>query len=502
MVRILRHCLSMSLVLLAASSGYAQPGTVDAGFGGSGFVFTDIDGNNEFARAIGRQADGKLVVAGFRTLVGSGAADIVLARYSADGILDDTFGNGGIVVTDLGTTGEEARALAFQPDGKIIVAGVAGPALSYDPVVLRYDADGTLDPTFGTNGVVSYSTGGFGNCTGVALRSDGKILIAGDTFVGQGVLLRFTVDGVLDASFASGGITPTQFGTYSALLVQSDDRIVAVRQNVGDVYVDRYTEDGALDATFGTGGTTVTDFGGDDRILALTAQADGGIVAAGESRDLLFETTSVIVARYSSEGVPDPGFGDQGHLVTDVSVGANDGAAAVVQDADGKLLVAGTAFVGIGTRDFMLLRYNTDGTLDQGFGTGGILTTSVWTEHFGTGVVVLPGGRIVLAGYCDTPSNFDFTLVGCQGGDANGIQGADHGPLVRAYPMPCSDELTLEGLRGGSSYTISDMSGRVVLTGSTLAQRTHIGTAALAPGLYAITLREAGSSQSVRMVKR
>ncbi len=286
------------------------------------------------------------------------------------------------------------------------------------------------------------------------------------------------------------------------MLVQSDDRIVAVRQNVGDVYVDRYTVDGALDATFGTGGTTVTDFGADDRILALTAPVDGSIVAAGESRDLLFETTNVIVARYSSEGVPDPGFGDQGHLVTDVSGGANDGATAVVQDADGKLVVAGTAFVGIGTRNFMLLRYNTDGTLDQGFGTGGILTTSVWTEHFGTGVVVLPEGRIVLAGYCDTPSNFDLTLVGCQGGDAIGIQGADHGPLVRAYPMPCTDELTLEGLRGGCSYTIADMSGRVVLTGSTLAQRAHIGTAALAPGLYAITLRDAGSSQSVRMVKR
>src|SRR5207245_5340246 len=152
-----------------------------------------------------------------------------LARYNADGTLDPSFGGGGRVLTNFAGR-DEASALALQSDGKIVVAGFSGAGGRQDFAVARYNPDGSLDPSFGSGGRVLTDFGGDDEAAALALQSDGKIVVTGFSFSDAGgsdiALARSNPDGTLDASFGSGGRVLTDFGLASGLVLQSAGRIV------------------------------------------------------------------------------------------------------------------------------------------------------------------------------------------------------------------------------------------------------------------------------------
>lgn len=303
---------------------------------------------------------------------GSDSNDVVLLAAIPNtppiaGDLDPTFGFEGKVTTDVSSPFEDAEAVLVQDDGKIIVIGAAfdNPGTKDDFLLIRYNPDGSLDTSFGTTGIVTTDFfGSFDVSLDAQLQNDGKIVVVGEV--------------------RTGTSTGTDFG------------------------VARYNTDGTLDNTFGIGGLITTDFfsgsGHGDHANAIAIQADGKIVVVGGTTYLLGERDFAL-ARYNSDGTLDSSFGSGGKVTTDVG-GFNEFAQDIVIQPDGKMIV-----VGGGTGDFLVARYNNDGSLDNSFGAGGIVTTDFFSaQDEALFVTVQPDGRIIAAGYVQATST-DWALA-------------------------------------------------------------------------------------------
>ncbi|MFN7627146.1 MAG: VCBS domain-containing protein, partial [Pirellula sp.] len=243
---------------------YNTDGSLDTTFGTGGKVTTTVGTGHDYGYSVKLQADGKIVVGGYAT---SSSADFALIRYNANGSLDTSFGNGGKVTTAIGVSTDQGYSIAIQPDGKVVFAGYATIGSTADFALVRYNADGTLDTTFGAGGLVTTAIGtGADYARSVAVQSDGKILIGGYARIGSTddfALARYNADGSLDASFGTGGIITTAIGTGSdwgySVTMQPDGKIVvagvATFSNY-DFALIRYNTDGSLDTTFDLAGTS------------------------------------------------------------------------------------------------------------------------------------------------------------------------------------------------------------------------------------------------------
>ena len=416
---VVRPPCALLLALSLTCPAEAGPGDLDSSFGMGGKVTTDFGGTDDTAAALAIQAKGKIVAAGFSNA--SGAYDFALARYNHNGTLDDSFGPGGRVTTNFG--GDDfALGLAIQADDKIVVAGESATLISADVALARYNADGTLDISFGTGGKVISDFGGTCDfATSVAIQANGKIVVAGSSGATcEGPfdfgLARYNTDGTPDITFGTGGKVTTNFGgsddQASAVAIQADGKIVAAgftdASGTHDFALARYNQNGTLDSTFGTGGKVTTDFGGTfDLALDVAIQADSKIVAAGFTD--ASGTRDFALARYNANGSLDVNFGPGGRVTTNFG-GTRDAATGLAIQADDKIVAAGVSNAS-GARDFALARYNTDGTLDISFGTGGRVTTDFGGGDGGNAVAFEPKGKIVVAGSSNASSTFDFALA-------------------------------------------------------------------------------------------
>ena len=337
----------------------------------------------------------------------------VSSKLSAqDGALDLSFNSVGTVTTSFGSAYDNGRSLAIQSDGKIVVAGNTDNGSNYDFAVVRYNSDGTLDTSFGTGGKVTTSVGNFSDdAYGVALQSDGKIVVAGVTSNGNSndvAVVRYNNDGTLDTGFGTGGKVVTAINTNDddtafGIAIQSDGKIVVAgmaRLNGSsggnyDFLIIRYNTNGTLDASFDTDGIVTTDFSSAyDAGNSIAIQSDGKIVVGGYSGT----NRDFALARYNTNGSLDTGFGTGGKTTTAIG-SSNDVGKSVVIQSDGKIVLGGYARIGI-TDDFALIRYNNNGSIDNSFGSGGKVTTAIGTgTDWGNSVVIQPDGKILLAGF-------------------------------------------------------------------------------------------------------
>ncbi len=473
--------------ILCISEVHAQDGQLDKSFDSTGIVTTTLTGiggigmsGTAYSTLI--QKDGKIVLVG---TIGDGSQSFFcLVRYNQNGIIDSTFGIDGVDTTAIGYTDDEAFCGLLQPDGKIIAAGytsIGGAGSERDFALVRYNTDGSIDRTFGTNGFVKTAIGlSDDEIYSIALQANGKIAAAGFSYTSisnQNVfviaLARYNSNGTLDDSFGTNGTltealqvsgTLQKYTEAKSVAIQSDSSIV-VGGYTGDGSQNyfallRFTSSGNLDNTFGSNGIALTTIGGvNDEIHSIAIQKDGKIIAGGYS-EVVSQTAyeyDFALVRYNTDGSVDKTFGNNGAAVT--SIGHKDDAInSIVIQSDGKIVAAGHSEGNVYEYLFAVARYNTNGSLDNTFGTNGVTTTVV--GGFGNSgddkafsVAIQTDGKIVTSGsslYNNFYNLYSFAAVRYTGSAITGVinlSGAGMPQLFRLYqnyPNPFNPSTTIE----------------------------------------------------------
>lgn len=423
--------VSAATALALALPAHAAAGDLDTTFSSDGKTTTDFSGipaQPDIANDVAVQPDGKIVAAGRGGLnapgVG-GTAQFAVARYNTDGSLDTSFGSGGKVqfrFFDPPNT-NFARNVVIQSDGKILVSGLAGPnEQTASAALARLNTDGSLDTSFSGDGKVTLNiSSGVGNgFRGIAQQTDGKIIAAGaagtDAFIA-----RFNSDGSLDTGYGSSGTgweKPTVLASthFFDLRLDSSGRAVAggfqtTANNTNAFLAARFTTGGVLDTGFnGVGFTSVNLTTLNDMAFAVDLDGDKILLAGAANITDPFNIQGngkIGVVRLNSGGSLDTSFDSDGKVVTDVT-GNVDQARDVQVQSTGKVVVSGvrntiSAFPTDPVDGTTLVaRYNSDGSLDAAFGTGGLVTTpfsggpDVWrgSEIVGSKLVTAGGATV------------------------------------------------------------------------------------------------------------
>jgi uncharacterized delta-60 repeat protein len=367
---------------------YNTDGSLDTAFGAGGLVIsnTDIASFAAIQAGVALQADAKIVV---------GNDGFAAARYNSDGSFDTSFGTGGSVPA-LETGGSLAYGVVVEPDGKIVASGASG-----NFGLARFDSGGNLDPSFGIGGQATASFGGSAiDAHSLVAQPDGKLLVAGSVETAEGedfALVRYNIDGSLDATFGTGGKVTRDFSEddeISGVALQADGKIVVAGTTTAAGVLVRYNANGSIDSSFGIGGKVTTDAASSvERPEIVTIQSDGKIVVAGYSF-VSGSKTDFALARYNSNGSLDSSFGSGGKVLTDIGAITDDPTSIVIQP-DGKILVVGTSGpIGAGPSDLGLVRYNSDGSLDTSFGNGAALNGSVFFIEDGSATALNAGATV------------------------------------------------------------------------------------------------------------
>lgn len=391
-----------------------------------------LDSSYDIVRSILVLPDGKIVLGGDSNGYYSGDSSakhqgLALVRYNVDGSLDTTFGTDGGAMTQIGNGDSDGWSIALQPDGKIVEGGYSR-GLGF--ALVRYDVDGSLDTTFGTGGKADVVTllGKRSEGYSVKIQPDGKILMSGsrdglNQSMTTPALVRWNADGSLDKTFGRNGVVMEK-GWGGRIGLQPDGKIVmagGIQTASSYNVLVRYNADGSLDTSFKTGGGAAAQLRGDGFSVAdIAIQPDGKVVAAGTERS--FEDGSsyevLALARYNADGSPDTSFGKGGKAVMAAGKGLSDPTSVTLQP-DGKIVLGGTFNATNTNKQFALARWNADGSLDTSFGDGGRVSTHVgmgWEGSYGDqgrSVTVQADGKILLGGFTQVGNTFatDFALV-------------------------------------------------------------------------------------------
>lgn len=417
-----KFTLLLSLLFLIVGINAQNPADFDPDFGTNGVAVTPIGVDFSMAYGMVVQPDGKIILGGAARL---GTYKFAMVRYNTDGSLDPSFGNNGIVTTAIDKA-DYGKAIALQPDGRIILSGYAAtPSYDYYAVVARYNNDGSIDNSFGTNGLSPLT---IENTESVVLQADGKIVVAGfssDNFA----MARLNANGSLDTSYGANGYVITQMkdpdgsNTPSYVLelaVQNDGKILAAGftysyETYQDVAVARYLTDGTLDATFADAGIFRTDLGGwADFASTLDIQDDGRIVIGAHKEKISIPGIPAYdgaIIRLNTDGSYDQTFGENGVAYYDLAEHATYVTSVFVQD-DGRILFTGQV-VNYETQvwDIFVGRTKSNGTLDLSFGDNGVKQMDPFgTDDETTSIMMQEDGKILVGGYTnplvDGPWNF------------------------------------------------------------------------------------------------
>lgn len=391
-------------------------GALDPSFGDRGVARIDFGGLSFGAADLFVRADGRIVVGG----TGSVGRDMsfALVRFQPDGTLDPTFGVAGISL-DATTQGPEQGGVELfrmtqARDGAIVAVGCTGQNPPCDWVIARYSADGVLDETFGEHGVVVLDRDDTGP-TGVAVTADGSVIVAGSIsavgYEGDYFLVRLTASGTLDPNFGSGGSRRIDVGEDAgeALLLEPDGKIL-LGGCTGEAFtLLRLLPDGSFDPTFGSGGVSITSHPGlHGTVRDLLPGPNGDYIAAG----------TVIghrgaIARFESDGRLDPSFGTGGAAALDERSSAVHIMRAAA-DVQGGIVAAGQLVIDA-VNVFGLTRVDAAGFLDPAFGDGGVSATPIGFISQAHAVAIAPDGGILAAGLALDGTTF-FTLARFGGG--------------------------------------------------------------------------------------
>ena len=465
---------------------YTDNGMLDSTFGVDGQVLTDFGpddfGNFYGANSIAVQGD-KIILAGYAGIYddnGYFISDFALARYTSDGRLDSSFGVNGKVRTDFNGTNDIAYSMVLQAD-KILVGGSTYDAVkgNDDFALARYTTDGTLDSSFGVNGLVTTDFNNLSDvATSITLQGDKIILAGGSGYYNEHnirdfALARFNADGTLDASFGKNGKVTTDFDSsddYAYSIALQGEKMILAGSTLGysgqhsiqDFALARYTADGNRDASFGNEGLLTGNFTTSQAFFTSVAMQGNKIIAAGYATNDS-SNTDFALARYTTTGALDSLFGKNGKVTTNIN-NSRDGANAIALQAD-KIIVAGYTYNAfIGNDDFALARYTADGKLDSTFGVNGLVTTDINYNDRATSIA-LQGDKIVVAGF-DYDSVSERVAIALARYTADGMLDASFGKngKVTTYFNDGGDYFTHNHTY---SYSIAMQGNRIIVGGYT-----------------------------------
>ena len=406
MTRILAYVVAAMLVVtMTVSRVEAASGDLDSHFGIWGFVTADL-GAHEEAYAVAVQQDGHIVVGVNRT-DSRDAPDFRLMRYNADGSLDTSFGHGGILQTYFLGYGGAIKSVKIDSQDRIIAAGYVYASAEFtspmDFAVARYTPGGLLDKTFGSQGKVLREYGGFDQINAIALQRDGKI-VAGGYNGSSFAIFRLSANGSPDMTFANGGVVPTFF------------------------------------------------YGAASEIRAIALQSDGRIVAGGNVWDN--DTTRFGLARYNTDGTLDTTFGRGGTVTTPIS-GHRDSLKALlirlVPFVGEQIIAVGRFLDQDDSGYFVMACYLSDGSLNQAYGAGGMVLKAFAEGGVDSECAVRqPDGKIIVAGcrlskFGLTRYNSNGTLDTSFGND--GVVVSDTGDRVLALALTPQAGIIAAGTR-------------------------------------------------------
>ncbi|HJQ71047.1 MAG TPA: hypothetical protein VKA70_18880 [Blastocatellia bacterium] len=381
----------------------AAAGDLDTSFGSGGIVSTAFGEYENQFWDVAVQADGRIVA------VGAYNSHLAITRYNPDGTLDQTFGIGGKVVTDILPFYAHAQTVAIQPNGKIITGGYRRHqdiAAGYFALA-RYNTDGSLDTTFGTGGIAVAAFSNDDWIFDLALQPDGRIVAVGHTgspnqFRNLAVV-RYNANGSVDTSFATGGMFEMDFFGHgdiaSSVVIQPDGRILVggsashTLDGDYDSVLVRLNTNGSLDTTFGWFGIVITDFFGTNNTTGeIALLPDGRILAGGSADNGLYKSLALI--RYNPDGSLDTTFGSDGKMIAFLSPSISCNGADLEILPNGKIIMAGG---GHSTRyDFLLARFNSDGSVNS-YGSGDYVLTDFFGGDEGATAMALYGNDQVIA---------------------------------------------------------------------------------------------------------
>ncbi len=476
--------VSFSLTL---TNSFSQSGMLDPTFGNQGIVITDIN-QSDFIYDMIIQPDQKILTLGYSGgFISFGGAELItVARYLPDGSLDQNFGDYGISIIKISHDNFDAcYAMALQSDGRVVLAG----RTNYDDVINKYTVDdfallrlnsnGSLDSTFGNAGIVITDIGGdFEQANSVLIQDDGKIIAAGLSVNGSissgFTMVRYDTNGVVDLSFGTEGIVRTSIQGHAVVtsgVIQPDGKIIlAGYARTGfpaDFAMARYQQNGTIDSLFGTNGIVQTDIEGKntyDLATSMLLEPNGKIVLAGDANFTYTPYKSDIgVVRYNSDGSLDDSFGNNG--VDIIHLGPTSQINSMALRQDGKYILTGTSNVIDSTQNWLLVRLLQTGEPDITFGNQGIVLTDIEGDMEGSlSVAIQNDSKIVVGGANNGGDYQDFVLARYIADDQTGIQNIS--PLsFSIYPNPCTNFISvdLKENSGALNCTISDLFGRTIM---------------------------------------
>jgi uncharacterized delta-60 repeat protein len=408
---------------------------------------------------------------------------------AAQGNLDTTFGRGGKVTTDFGQA-SVANAVIRQIDGKIVAAGRVGPNSDFG--VARYNADGSPDTSFGGGVVITRFTNDSDVARAVAVRPDGSIVvggIAGDpagansNLIGDFALAAYNRDGTLDASFGRGGRVTTDLSGglgdgIRAMAILPEGKILAVGAAGANVALARYQPDGSLDSSFGRDGKEVVGIGNAGHAFAVAVLGDGQFLVAGNATNAQTQS-DFMLARFNADGSLDKGFGSGGLVTTDFG-GLNDLGFGLAVQRDGRIVVVGNTdsldvFGVRGDLKFGIARYRGDGTLDSTFGRDGKVQINPTPLADGLrGVALEPDGRIVASGFI---GDLGGSFSDPLIGDFGLVRLNTDGSLDRTFGTAGVARTDFAASGDGGRAITTDNSNRIVVAGAATTNRLNFALA-------------------------
>jgi uncharacterized delta-60 repeat protein len=397
----------ITLIFLASVSN-AQPGTLDKSFGNEGKIITNF-GLNTFPKIVKAviQSDDKIIEVGH--YYPGNVEDpygFLAVRYTADGVLDYSYGDSGKTVIQLPFEDDIfVSDVAIQKDDKILLAGY-GKYDYFDPVssgiITRLKTDGSVDSSFGINGTIQTTINKTGSYGSIAVQTDGKIVVSGGANNTE-FINRFLPDGKLDNSFGENGYTYTS--SYNAFFtsgIQTDGKIVMGGYNYqgGIAFrkfcLQRYLPDGTLDKSFGDNGTVLTAYGNDGLIHDLAFQSDGKIVVTGETTIFAGNfPTYFATARYNQDGSLDNTFGTKG-MTTTTFESSFSISQTIAINKDNSMIIGGPQ--GDNYSNFTMVKLTANGGVDSTFGANGIVITDFGYYSSLASLLLQTTGKIVAAG--------------------------------------------------------------------------------------------------------